>query len=498
MQDAEQLVRSLPERAAPAADVALRVQRNRAIGAMVLVALPFLVFWPSTESLLVRWRDTELRTYTHGLLVVALSLWMIWRGRSRWSGTVRTFPAGIAASVALGLLWLIAYRAGLQIVHQALLPMIAFAAVTTCFGPHLARRMWLPIAFLYFAIPVWDAINPALQWISVFAVRLLLRLFGIPAYFSGDTFHIPAGTFEIASGCSGLHFFAVATTIAVLYGEINNDHWKTRGKLFLLAAVLAMVTNWLRVFIIVLAGHLTDMQHYLVSGEHYSFGWFMFAGTMIAYFLIVRRWPLLPASATVPGSEDSPTGIPRAGFALAIAAILPVAALSLFDANIAAASGEILPARVPGWESSASSPTDWQPVFKGADAEQRLAYRAAGRAVDGYAATYLQQRQGKEAVSYENSPLGSGLTAEGRTQTAARGWQEVRANDSRGERWLVWYMYRMDERWYSTPLDLQLAYGVRSLLSAPLTSVIAVRTPCGTDCENARESLGRFTEAAWQ
>lgn len=497
MQDAQQLAGALPERSASAPEDVLRAQRVRAIAAMLLVALPFLVFWPSTGSLLVRWQDTVHRTYTHGLLVVALSLWMIWRGRARWSGTVRVFPAGVAVLVAPGFLWLIAYRAGLQIVHQALLPLIALAALATCFGPQLTRRIWLPVAYLYFAIPVWDAINPLLQWISVMAVRLMLRVCGIPAYFSGDTFNIPAGTFEIASGCSGLHFFVVATTIAVLYGEINNDGWKTRARLILLAAALAMVTNWVRVFIIVLAGHLTDMQHYLVSGEHYSFGWFMFAGVMLAYFIIVRRWPVTPPTDAPASGENWTKAVPGAGLALAIAAMLPASALSMLDQNVAAAPGEMLPARVAGWDSSASRPGDWQPAFKGADAEQRSGYRSAGHIVDAYVATYLQQRQNKEAIGYENSPLGAGLSAQGRTRTVSRGWLEVRAQDPQGDDWLVWYVYRMDGRWYSKPLDLQLAYGVRSLFAAPLTSVIVLRTPCSGDCETAREILERFTADAW-
>ena len=47
------------------------------------------------------------------------------------------------------------------------------------------------------------------------AVRVLLRTVGIPAYFDGLQFQIPAGSFEIAGGCSGLHFLIVALAIAL-------------------------------------------------------------------------------------------------------------------------------------------------------------------------------------------------------------------------------------------------------------------------------------------
>lgn len=498
MQDTQLLPADMRTADAPVAADIRRVERVRSVGAIVLVALPFLLFWPTTQSLLVRWQDAVHRTYTHGLLIVALALWLLWRSRARpMSEPIRAFVPGVALLFAGSLLWLIAYRAGLQIVHQALLPLLAFASVVTCFGWAFARCVWLPVGYLYFAIPVWDAINPLLQAISVLAVRLLLRGAGIPAYFSGDTFRIPAGSFEIASGCSGLHFFVVAVALAVLYGEINNDTWRTRLKLIALAGALAMITNWVRIFIIVLAGHMTDMRHYLVSGEHYSFGWFMFAGAMLLFFGIARRWPLEPTSAAPVDADVARREIPRAGFALAIAPLLPVVAFNLFDRDLADGPGQVLPASVAGWGAGTSSFQDWRPAFKGADVEQQLAYGTASRTIEAYAATYLRQRQGKEAVGYGNSPLGSALSEEGRPRAARNGWIELSAQDSRGQDWLVWYVYRLDEQWYSKPLDLQFAYGLKSLASAPLTSVVALRAPCAGSCETARDLLEQFTAVAF-
>ena len=96
--------------------------------------------------------------------------------------------------------------------------------------------------------------------------------------------------FEIAGGCSGLHFFIVAPPSRCSTANCTGTDSRTRVKLVALAIALAMLTNWIRISIIIVAGHLTDMQHYLVSGEHYSFGWAVFAVAMAIYFLIVRRW----------------------------------------------------------------------------------------------------------------------------------------------------------------------------------------------------------------
>ncbi|HWK52072.1 MAG TPA: archaeosortase/exosortase family protein, partial [Steroidobacter sp.] len=65
---------------------AIARNRNlRALGAMALLVLGFLLFWPTTAALIEQWEDTIRRSYTHGYLIVAMSLWMVWRNRAAWS-----------------------------------------------------------------------------------------------------------------------------------------------------------------------------------------------------------------------------------------------------------------------------------------------------------------------------------------------------------------------------------------------------------------------------
>ncbi|MET0534961.1 MAG: exosortase A [Steroidobacter sp.] len=481
------------------APASARIQNLRALGAILLVVLGFVLFWPTTLSLVEQWEDTVRRTYTHGYLIVALTLWLLWRNRALWARVeLRPSVLAFVAVVAAGIVWLIAYRAGVRIAHQALLPAMIFGAFVACYGWAAGRRNLLPFGYLYFAVPLWDALNPLLQSTSTFAVRMLLRTAGIPAYFSGNTFTLPAGSLEIAGGCSGLHFFVVGIAIAVLYGEVNRDSLRTRVKLVVLAAVLAMLTNWIRIFIIAVAAHVTDMQHYLVREEHYSFGWVMFAGTMVIYFLIVRRWPVQPEPATDADATSPQTGaIVWHGAALALASLLIAPAWLLADDNEVAPQDlpQVVPMRVANWSTESPARDDWQPVFVGADLIQRAAFSQDTRTVEGFAALYADQHQGKELVGFNNSVLGESMTVRRRASSASvRPWMEMEAADWRGKRWLVWYAYRLDRQWYDRTLPLQIQYGVRSLVSAPLSAVAAFRTPCaGDDCSAARAALREFT-----
>jgi exosortase A len=465
----------------------------RAVGAMALLVLGFLLFWPTTASLIEQWEDTVRRSYTHGYLIVAMSLWLLWRNRTNWSQVeIRSSLVACIAVIAASVVWLIAYRAGIRIAHQALLPALIFGAFIACYGFEAARRNWLPFAFLYFAVPLWDAINPLLQSMSTFAVRMLLRTAGIPAFFSGNTFTLPAGSLEIAGGCSGLHFFIVGVAIAVLYGEMNRDSWWTRVKLVVLAAVLAMLTNWIRIFIIAVAAHLTDMQHYLVSKEHYSFGWMMFVGTMVIFFLIVRRWPAPPEEPAQAESAPKSGPISWRGAALALVSLLVAPVWLLADNNTIPKEQlpRLLPASLEGWSVEEITHDDWLPVFEGADVTQRARYSKDAKSVEAYAALYADQHQGKELVAFNNSLTGETLMTRRRGGAGQGDWMELEASDSRGDRWLLWSAYRLDADWYRRTLPMQVQYGVKSLVSAPLSAVVAFRTRCqGEDCSAARDTL---------
>jgi exosortase/archaeosortase family protein len=327
-------------------------------------------------------------------------------------------------------------------------------------------------------------------------VRVLLSLVGIPVYFDGLEFQIAAGRFEIAGGCSGLHFFIVGIAISVLYGEINNDTRATRIKLVVLGILFALLTNWIRISIIIVTGHLTQMQHYLVNQEHYSFGWGMFALAMVIFFLIVRRWPAAAAPAADPTPAATPA-VPPKGVLLAALALAGPFVASLADGNVAArtrAEAHALPREVQGWylDGAVSSGA---PLFVNADALESIAYADGAATVQAFGAVYLQQRQGKELADFSNLPFGENVVPASGFQIVGD-WLELRVRDRAGRYWLARVRYRIEDATFAHLRKSQIAYGLGSLTGDPVSSAMVLRARCAEDCDAARAALDRFTRAA--
>lgn len=470
-----------------------------------LIAIAVLVCSPSSVALANLWLDFHNLAYTHGFLVAAISLWLVFRAR-REIAAVLVRPS-LCAHIALFVcswIWIISWRAGLEAVHILLLPVLVWFAVYAAFGRGIARLLAFPLGYLYFGFPLWDWLTPLLQTLSVHAVSLLLSLAGVSAFIDGNLVFIPNGAFEIAGGCAGLHFLVVGLALAGLLGEVNRDTLRVRVALLACMAGLALLTNWIRIFIIVLAGHLAGMHHFLIK-DHYTFGWVLFAGAVVLFLWIARA---LPQGATAQAGANSATHA-RPSVALApVACATTLLALVLVPVTIRGAHANrdiaatrgiefVLPAGKGSWNGpSMAPPAPWQPVFIGATGQWRALYRdSAGRAIEAFAVVYGAQRQGAELVGFGNSLLGAGEHESRDTrivETGAGRFQETAAIDAHGDRALIWYAYEIGGRRFVTPFLSQVWYGMSSLVREQPSSLFAFRTSCERSCDEARDVLYRF------
>lgn len=474
---------------------------------LVVLLAGAALFWSAWQGLRVGyWNDTDRHTYTHGYLILAVTLWLLWRSRRDLDGAApRVWWPGIVATLFLNGLYYLAWISGTQVGYFILLPAILLCAATGTLGFRVVRVLAFPLGYLYFAVPVWDSINDQLQSLSVFGVSLLLRATSVPAYIEGNHVAIPSGTFEIAGGCSGLHFLIVALAVGALYGELGRDRLSVRVKLLVLAAVLAVLLNWVRIYTIILQGHLTNMQGYLVRVDHYKFGWVLFAVLLVIYFWLARKIaPDEPMSRPSVSKGERPAG-PGSGYLAVACSLLAMAAgpaLAKAAEHIAkpGPAALSLPQGAAGWSGPNPADMTWVPRYFQPDAEAMGAYAKGEAKLATYLNAYVYQAQGHELVYYQNDVLGGAgwqrLGARSVSVDTTEGkrfpYTEIEAFDADGNHWLVARTQVVGGRVFDREIASKLYYGIAVLRRQPVSGLIAVAAQCSNGCGQAHADIQSF------
>jgi EpsI family protein len=465
--------------------------------ALALVGLVVALNAGDAVALWHAWRTSY--TYSHGIVVAPVILWLIWRQRAhlRFEGRV-PLVSGALLLAALEIVWIAACGAHIDVVRYALMPCLIMASVLLLLGPESARRLAFPLGWFWCAVSVWDVLGGFLQRVTAVVDTFALSVLGMPVLRVGDSVTVPAGTFEIAASCSGLNFFVVAVTLAAFLGHVRQWTLPSRMVLIALAALVAMASNWVRVAVIIIAGQWTHMQTSLVTEGHYMFGWWLFAGVLAVFlFFASRRDQAAPAPAS-PIAVSAPI---RGAIAVRLAIIMP---LLLAGPAWAAwqdhdAASRLLQVRLPAgrglWTGPAAADGAWRPAFAGASASARGRYDSTTAAVVVDLTYYATQGPGAKLIGYPSNPDGpSGSTVEERGlaprpsgPSLVRSAREIVVQLASGQRWLVWQWYQTGGDATGSAMELKLREGLRGLLGRGGSAAVSVAVACADACASGRE-----------
>ena len=255
--------------------------------------LVFAALYADVVPGLVRqWAAEE--DYTHGFLILPLSLYFVWERReARKAGEPRPSALG-ALLLACGLMMLVVGRVGAELFLQRFSIIVVIAGlVWLILGARLLRELAFPIAFLVFMIPlpaiVMNAIAFPLQLFAAQTASFCMETAGIPVLREGNTIVLANTTLEVAEACSGIRSLQALLALGAVYGYFTQKlAWK-RWALVLASIPIAIAANAFRV-----AG-TGFLAHYVgpetAQGFYHSFaGWIVF---VVAFVLLLAVGTLL-------------------------------------------------------------------------------------------------------------------------------------------------------------------------------------------------------------
>ena len=274
-------------------------QRSRRIAGAVCFGLLVLAFAPTLFALAIHVAHSQLHSYI--LLIPFISGYLIYIRRDQ-------LPKDYSTSVGLGLAAAIAGLAALLVACLPGTPIqplsendylgvmtLAFLCFLMSGGFFFLGRRWMvaaafPVAFLFFLIPMPDAmadgLETASQLASAEAASLFFALSGTPFLRDGTSFQLPNIAIRVAQECSGIRSsWVLLVTSLVASNLFLRTTWR-RAVLFAFVIPLGILRNGFRVFVIGwLCVHVGPQM--INSPIHHRGGPLFFALSLIPLFLLL-------------------------------------------------------------------------------------------------------------------------------------------------------------------------------------------------------------------
>ena len=476
--------------------------------ALVLSAIFWLLacYGDTAHAMVAIWQRSD--TFAHGFVVVPISAWLVWSQRHA-VGALEPRPnfyiLGLLALAGFG--WLLGRVAWAGVVQQYALAVMLPLLVWGILGTRVARVLAFPLFFLLFAVPAGESLEgPLMEHTADFTVAAL-RLTGIPVYREGQFFTLPTGSWSVVEACSGLRYLIASVTLGFLYAYLMYRTLWRRVAFIVLSIIVPIVANWLRAYMIVMIGHLSDMR-YAVGIDHLIYGWVFFGVVMLILFWIGSFWredrvpPAVTAVSMAPAQEISSFRATIAATLAAslIVAIWPVAASRLEDAPTGGPVALQAPPQVAGWQPVDGGLPEWAPRLLNTQSRLRQVYEKDGRHAAVFIGYYRQQRPTTQLVSSQNVLVSSSdemwrNVGEKRRTVDLGGRQlaavEASLSSARAERLLVWRWYWVDGQFVVNPYWAKLLQAKSKLLGRGDDGAFVVVYASFTDRPTAAKELLR-------
>lgn len=468
-----------------------------------VVLLSLLPYMQTASSMAAIWSLSA--TYTHGWLVLPASLWFVWQRRHALASTpLRPWWPGLLFVAGSGSVWLLGELSGSQTPSHFALVAMSIAATVTVTGLGWSRVIAFPLAFLFFAVPFGEALVPHLMdWTADFTVAAL-QASGVPVFREGNDITIPTGRWSVVEACSGVRYLLASLMTGTIYAWVM---YRSPGRrlAFMVASLLVpIIANWLRAYLIVLLGHLSNNE--IAAGvDHLVYGWVFFGVVIGALFWIGTRWredSVAPVLDHTLHAASVPAVWLGAGLASVVAAL---AVWPMASASMSAPADErpvvaVAPdGEAGGWRSTVDGGT-WQPALQSPRALLSRIYAQGDDRVRLHLGIFRAQAQGSELVSSSNTVAaeGSGWREVSRDVVDAPigdmsvRWRSVVVRHERGGYERLWIAYWIGGGWTISDARAKADLAVDRVLRRSDTSAwVGLATPYHPDRPQASERVLR-------
>ncbi len=257
-----------------------------ATAALVVLVIGFL-FREGLSLMVNKWNTAE---YGHGYIIPVIAFLLIYKRldalrdiplRGSWLGTALTLLGVLVA--CLGELSTIYY----VIQYGFLIALIG--AIISIIGTRAAMRVWVPLLYLCFMVPLpqflYFNLSHEMQFISSQLGVFFVRLFGISVYLEGNVIDLGVYKLQVVEACNGLRYLFPLVSFGFLFGYLYRGPFWHKAVIFLSTVPITILMNSFRIGVI---GYLVDnygIEH--AEGFLHAFeGWVIFMACVAILFIL--------------------------------------------------------------------------------------------------------------------------------------------------------------------------------------------------------------------
>lgn|GEM_PF-2146865 len=388
-----------------------------ALGSLFVSLLVAGVYYSVLLGALVDWWWTTSK-YAHSLIIFPAIIYLIFVDREeifQLSPTPSYFA--LLLVIPLNLSIPLFQYIDVQILAETALVLLLPTIVWLVLGSQVIRVIAIPLILVVTVAPIWELFSPFLTQVTASVAHASLNILGVPVFRDEMYLRIPEGVFEIAEGCGGFRYFISGLSLGLIFAQLNFRRISSQIFIVVAAVLLSILINWIRVMIVIWAGHITDMQHHYVH-EHVTLGWYVFAVAFFLFFFLCNRFIEAPSAISSQnsiadgvhagmgkldsGKTNSKASFHLAIFAVGVCVLVPPLIVERLSVERQQEGRVVEFSEISGWAGPYAGQSHWKPKFVGATQEQLVTYRDGDTLIDVYFAYYRDQSQGKELVNFNN------------------------------------------------------------------------------------------------
>lgn len=228
----------------------------------------------------------------HGPMILALSLWLLWRDRAGIFAA-STKPAMIPAFLMIVpavLMYIIGRSQSIDTLDTAMQVPMLIGCILMMGGWGALKRAWFPIFFLIFMVPLpgvfVQMLTLPLKAAVSYVAEHLLYWVGYPIGRTGVTLTVGPYELLVADACSGLNSLFTLESLGLFYMKLMNYQSKARNTILAVMIIpISFISNVIRVITLVLITyHLGDE-----AGQGFMHG---FAGMVLFTVALILTYAL--------------------------------------------------------------------------------------------------------------------------------------------------------------------------------------------------------------